>query len=82
MVNMTDIENKILAPIDGVGSDIHYLQEEIPAEEKIRQAQLYRRMHYPPIQDYLDGVVKGDQNQIDAYIAACLAVKARFPKPQ
>jgi hypothetical protein len=35
---------------------------------------------YPPIADYLDGVVKGDQAQIDTYIAACLAVKALHPK--
>ena len=39
-----------------------------------------RRMSYPPITDYLDGVVKGDQAQIDAYIAACQAVKAQYPK--
>lgn len=39
-----------------------------------------RAMEYPPITDYLDGVVKGDQAQIDAYIAACLAVKAKYPK--
>jgi|LakMenE01Jun11ns_1017448.scaffolds.fasta_scaffold8607053_1 hypothetical protein len=39
-----------------------------------------RRMSYPPITDYLDGVVKGDQAQIDAYIAACQAVKDRYPK--
>jgi hypothetical protein len=25
-------------------------------------------------------VVKGDQDQIDEYIAACLAVKAKYPK--
>ena len=30
--------------------------------------------------DYIDGVVKGDQAQIDAYIAACQAVKAKYPK--
>jgi hypothetical protein len=36
---------------------------------------------YPPIEDYLDGVVKGDQEQIQAYIDACLAVKAKYPKP-
>lgn len=36
---------------------------------------------YPPMTDYLDGVVKGDQAQIDAYIAACLAVKQENPKP-
>jgi hypothetical protein len=35
---------------------------------------------YPPITDYLDGVVKGDQTQIDKYIADCLAIKAKYPK--
>jgi hypothetical protein len=30
--------------------------------------------------DYLDGVVKGDQTQIDKYIADCQAVKAKYPK--
>jgi hypothetical protein len=39
-----------------------------------------RVAEYPPITDYLDGVVKGDQAQIDAYIAACLAVKTKYPK--
>jgi hypothetical protein len=39
-----------------------------------------RKLHYPPIEDYLDGVVKGDQSQIDDYISRCQAVKARFPK--
>jgi hypothetical protein len=40
-----------------------------------------RAREYPPITDYIDGVVKGDQDQIDAYIDACLAVKAKYPKP-
>ena len=39
-----------------------------------------RQREYPPITDYIDGVVKGDQAQIDKYIADCLAVKAKFPK--
>lgn len=39
-----------------------------------------RAAEYPPITDYLDGVVKGDQAQIDKYIADCLAVKAKYPK--
>lgn len=39
-----------------------------------------RASEYPPITDYIDGVVKGDQVQIDKYIADCLAVKARHPK--
>lgn len=39
-----------------------------------------RAREYPPMTDYLDGVVKGDQAQIDKYIADCLAVKAKYPK--
>ena len=39
-----------------------------------------RAREYPNMVDYIDGVVKGDQAQIDKYIADCLAVKARHPK--
>ena len=39
-----------------------------------------RKEEYPPIVDYLDGIVKGDQAQIDKYIADCLAVKEKYPK--
>ena len=39
-----------------------------------------RAAEYPPMTDYLDGVVKGDQAQIDKYIADCNAVKAKYPK--
>jgi hypothetical protein len=44
--------------------------------------QRLRAPEYPPITDYLDGVAKDDQAQIDAYIAACQAVKAKYPKPE
>ena len=39
-----------------------------------------RLLEYPPMVDYIDGVVKGDQAQIDKYIADCQAVKAKYPK--
>jgi len=39
-----------------------------------------RKESYPPATDYLDGIVKGDQAQIDKYVSDCLAVKQRFPK--
>ena len=39
-----------------------------------------RQAEYPPITDYLDGIVKGDQEQIDKYIADCQAVKTKYPK--
>lgn len=42
--------------------------------------QQLRSAAYPPIVDYLDGIVKGDQEQIAKYIADCLAVKAKYPK--
>ena len=45
------------------------------------QYQRDRAAEYPPMTDYIDGIVKGDQAQIQAYIDACLAVKAKYPKP-
>ena len=39
-----------------------------------------RQREYPPMTDYLDGIAKGDQAQINKYIADCLAVKERYPK--
>ena len=41
-----------------------------------------RAMEYPPITDYIDGIVKGDQAQVQTYIDACLAVKAKYPKSE
>ena len=40
-----------------------------------------RATEYPAYTDYLDGIVKGDQAQIDKYISDCLAVKSKYPKP-
>lgn len=45
------------------------------------QYQRDRAAEYPSIADYLDGIVKGNQAQVQAYIDACLAVKAKYPKP-
>jgi hypothetical protein len=39
-----------------------------------------RAAKYPSITDYIDGIVKGDNAQVQAYIDACLAVKAKYPK--
>ena len=50
-------------------------------EEILQRIRDLRASEYPPMADYLDGVVKGDQTQIDKYIADCLAVKAKYPKP-
>lgn len=56
-------------------------QDELVRQYAANEYKEKRRNEYPPITDYIDGVVKGDQSQIDAYVAACQAVKAKYPKP-
>ena len=56
--------------------------QRLQAEQDATQYQVDRANAYPSIFEYMDGVVKGDQAQIDAYIQACLDVKAQFPKPE
>ena len=53
---------------------------ELEYEEEVKEYQRQRAAEYPAYADYLDGVVKEDQDQIDAYIAACQAVKNKYPK--
>jgi hypothetical protein len=60
-------------------ADAIRVQQAQAAEAALTYAEK-RQAEYPPITDYIDGVVKGDQTQIDKYIADCLAVKAKYPK--
>jgi hypothetical protein len=59
-------------------SEILRLQQEWDNKEYQR----LRAKEYPDFKEYLDGIVKDDQEQIQAYIDACLAVKAKYPKPE
>ena len=76
--------------LNWLSSDIEKPLEEALVVEVIRlqseydalEYQRLRALEYPDFKDYLDGVVKGDQAQIDAYIAACQAVKDKYPKPE
>jgi hypothetical protein len=61
--------------------EIEFEMARIQGEHDAKEYQRKRAAEYPPMADYIDGVVKGDQAQIDAYIAACQAVKAKYPKP-
>ncbi len=63
---------------DEINQEIERLQAEYDSMEYYRA----RAKEYPDFKEYLDGVVKGDQDQIQAYIDACLAVKAKYPKPE
>ena len=66
---------------DANGNSVAYDEAAVQAYIDARQYIEQRAREYPPITDYLDGVVKGDQAQINKYIADCQAVKAKYPKP-
>ena len=61
-------------PITDAEADALRPKPATPTYQQLRAAE------YPPYADYLDGIVKGDQAQVQAYIDACLAVKAKYPK--
>jgi hypothetical protein len=65
---------------DKDGNEVAYDKNAVQAYVDAHAYIAKRASEYPPITDYLDGIVKGDQAQIDKYIADCLAVKAKFPK--
>ena len=65
---------------DADGNEVEYDKDAVQAYVDAHAYIAKRASEYPPITDYIDGVVKGDQAQIDKYIADCLAVKARHPK--
>ncbi len=56
--------------------------QRIENEFQNNEYQRLREREYPDFREYLDGVVKGDQEQIQSYIDKCLAVKAKYPKPE
>jgi hypothetical protein len=65
---------------DADGNEVAYDKNAVQAYVDAHAYIAKRAAEYPPITDYIDGIVKGDQDQIDAYIAACQAVKAKYPK--
>jgi hypothetical protein len=83
MKHELDDDTPLVNPIDGTPytEDQRYGFFVGLAEHYATEYQRQRKQEYPPIEDYLDGVVKGDQAQIDAYIAKCQAIKAKYPKP-
>jgi hypothetical protein len=65
---------------DKDGNEVAYDQAAVETYARSQEYIAKRAAEYPPITDYLDGLVKGDQAQMDKYIADCLAVKAKYPK--
>ena len=65
---------------DADGNPVTYDEATVQAYIDAHAYIAKRQAEYPPMTDYLDGIAKGDQAQIDKYIADCLAVKAKYPK--
>ena len=65
---------------DADGNPVSYDETAVQAYIDAHAYIAKRQAEYPSFIDYLDGVVKGDQAQIDKYIADCQAVKAKYPK--
>jgi hypothetical protein len=65
---------------DANGNSVTYDEAAVQAYIDAHSYIAKRQAEYPSFIDYLDGVVKGDQAQIDKYIADCNAVKAKYPK--
>jgi hypothetical protein len=66
---------------DADGNEVAYDKDAVQAYVDAHAYIAKRAAEYPPITDYLDGIVKNDKAQIDKYIADCLAVKEKYPKP-
>jgi hypothetical protein len=65
---------------DANGNPVTYDETAVQAYIDAHAYIAKRQAEYPPMTDYLDGIAKGDQAQINKYIADCQAVKAKYPK--
>jgi hypothetical protein len=77
-----DVSTGKIAQIDLTLEEIAEVNSQAAAWSAATEYQRHRAAAYPPVTDYIDGIVKGDTAQVQAYIDACLAVKAKYPKPE
>jgi len=76
-----EVENNVFADmIKKSDGTFDYTNEFKSAHTKIDTYADKRLKEYPDFKEYLDGIVKGDDAQIQKYINDCLAVKAKYPK--
>ena len=90
MIDFTDVIYKLNPSVvrtvgnlayDADGNPVTYDETAVQAYIDAHAYIAKRQAEYPSYIEYLDGVVKGDQAQIDKYIADCQAVKTKYPKP-
>ena len=83
--NYSDVvwmESEIPMPSEEeVLAEVARQQSEIDAVQYIED----RKKAYPPLGDYVDAMYwasTGDNSKLEAYYAACEAVKLQYPKPE
>ena len=88
-MNKHEAISKLYSNVTVIRGDVAYDKNENIVEydnnavETLVASEAYkakRAAEYPPVTDYIDGIVKGDNAQVQAYIDACLAVKNKYPK--
>lgn len=71
-----------------VEAEIAKIQAGNPTDASGLDRYEYRRLRapeYPPVTDLADAIYwqqQGDDSKMEAYVAACEAVKAKYPKPE
>ena len=61
-------------------AQLNALEAQANEVERLNLVKANRANEYPDFKEYLDGIVKNDNAQIQKYINDCLAVKAKYPK--
>ena len=81
VVESADPENPVIFDRDAVVAKA----QELEAAYNSKQYQRNRQPEYPDMADLADALYwssKGDNTKLDAYYAACEAVKTKYPKPE
>lgn len=75
--SITEWNLDIAKPTD---AQLNALEAQANEIERLNLVKANRAKEYPDFKEYLDGIVKGDNAQVQKYINDCLAVKAKYPK--
>mgnify|MGYP000075370037 CR=1 FL=1 len=62
-----------------INDDNEYVSNRV-AKVKTNLYKELRKAEYPPMEEYIDAVVKGDTVAINEYISKCLEIKVKYPK--
>jgi len=79
MTNLFKVINGIEYPL--TEDELNQFHNQVAQYDAVKYKD-QRKSEYPNFEDYLDAIVKNDDIQLKAYIDACLAVKAKYPKPE